>query len=260
MIPLRDNIPTNRFPVVTVVFIAINVIVWLLYQLPDLNQSVVEAAFYPCDVSGCPNPLDFDPRDRPFIPQPAGAGWIADAFSSMFMHGGWIHLIGNMLFLWIFGNNVEDRMGRPRFIVFYLAAGLAATALQTVITLEFGQTVAGVNLDALIPTVGASGAVAGVLGAYLLLFPRARVLAIFFIVLIIPFEVPAFFFLGGWFVFQLWQGGFDLLSPEAGTGGVAFFAHIGGFIFGFLVVKLFTATPRIGRRPEPDSPWQRAER
>ena len=260
MIPLRDNIPTSRFPIVTVVLIAINVIAWLLYQLPDLDQSVIESAFYPCAVSGCPDPRDFDPRDRPFIPQPGGAGWIADAFTSMFMHGSWIHIIGNMLFLWIFGNNVEDRMGRPRFIVFYLAAGLAATALQSAITLEFGQTIAGVNIDALVPTVGASGAIAGVLGAYLLLFPRARVLAIFFIVLIIPFEVPAFFFLGGWFVFQLWQGGFDLLSPDGGTGGVAFFAHIGGFIFGFLAVKLFTATPRIGRRREPDPPWRRAER
>ena len=236
--------------------IAINVIAWLLYQLPDLDQSVIESAFYPCAVSGCPDPLDFDPSDRPFIPQPGGAGWIADAFTSMFMHGSWIHIIGNMLFLWIFGNNVEDRMGRPRFIVFYLAAGLAATALQSAITLEFGQTIAGVNIDALIPTVGASGrdrrrtgcvpvALPARTGACDLLHRPDHPVR----------EVPAFFFLGGWFVFQLWQGGFDLLSPDGGTGGVAFFAHIGGFIFGFLAVKLFTATPRIGRRREPDPPW-----
>ena len=262
MIPLRDNIPTERFPVVTVVFIAINVIVWLLYQLPDLDQSVIESAFYPCEISGCPDPQDFRPQDRAFIPQPGGAGWLADAFSSMFMHGSWIHIIGNMLFLWIFGNNVEDRMGRVRFVVFYLAAGLGATALQTAMTLEFGQTIGSVNVDALIPTVGASGAIAGVLGAYLLLFPRARVLAIFFIFLIIPLEIPAAFFLGGWFIFQLWQGGFDLFAPDGiGTGGVAFFAHIGGFVFGFLAVKLFTARPRGPRlRPAPEPPWERAER
>ena len=253
MIPLRDNIPTGRFPIVTVVFITINVVAWLLYQLPDLESSVREAAFFPCQVSGCPDPALLPPSLRP-----AGAGWVADAFTSMFLHGSWIHLIGNILFLWIFGNNVEDRMGRAKFVVFYLAAGLGATALQSAITLRFGQELDGINVDALIPTVGASGAIAGVLGAYLVLFPRARVLAIFFIFFIIPFEIPAFIFLGGWFIFQLWQGGFDLLSPDGiGTGGVAFFAHVGGFAFGVLTVKLFTARLRAGPAPPP---WERAER
>lgn len=243
----------------TVVFIAINVIAWLLYQLPDLEQSVVQSAFYPCEVSGCPDPRDFAPEVRGFFPEPGGAGWIVDAFTSMFLHGSWIHIIGNMLFLWIFGNNVEDRMGRARFVVFYLAAGLGATALQSAITLQFGQEIEGINIDALIPTVGASGAIAGVLGAYLLLFPRARVLTIFFIFLIIPIEIPAFIFLGGWFIFQLWQGGFDLLSPDGiGTGGVAFFAHVGGFAFGVLAVKLFTARRRPPATQHP--PWERAER
>ena len=233
--------------------IAINVIAWLLYQLPDLESSVREAAFFPCQVNGCPDPALLPPSLRP-----AGAGWIADAFTSMFLHGGWLHIASNMLFLWIFGSSVEDRMGRARFVVFYLGTGLGATALQTAITLQFGQELEGINLDALIPTVGASGAIAGVLGAYLLLFPRARVLMIFFLFLIIPIEVPAVLFLGGWFAFQLWQGGFDLLSPDGiGGGGVAFFAHIGGFIFGALTIKLFTV--RAGPRPPRQPPWERAE-
>ncbi|MGI9658604.1 MAG: rhomboid family intramembrane serine protease, partial [Gaiellaceae bacterium] len=138
-------------------------------------------------------------------------------------------------------------------------AGLGATALQSAITLQFGQELDGINVDALIPTVGASGAIAGVLGAYLLLFPRARVLVIFFIFFIIPFEVPAALLLGGWFLYQLWQGGFDMFaaSDGIGTGGVAFFAHVGGFVFGVLAVKLFTARLRTGPAPPP---WERAER
>jgi membrane associated rhomboid family serine protease len=177
--------------------------------------------------------------------------------TSMFMHGGWIHIAGNMLFLWIFGNNVEDSMGRVRFVVFYLTAGLAATALQTFVTFELGTAE-----DSFIPNVGASGAIAGVLGAYFLTFPHARVLTIvtlgFFF---IPFQIPALFFLGFWFLFQLWQGGFDLFAPSGG-GGVAFFAHIGGFAFGLVAVWVFRRDtpmrPRLGRRREP--PWQRSER
>ena len=236
MIPIRDNIPTRRFPVWTVAIIAINTAVWLFYELPDLNRAVLDAAFFPCEVDGaCTAP---------------GLGWPADALTSMFMHGGWIHILGNMLFLWIFGNNVEDAMGRIRFPLFYLAAGFAATALQAFVTLQFG-TVA----DGRVPNVGASGAIAGVLGAYFLLYPRARVVTIVIFFLITAIEVPAMVFLGIWFLFQLWQGGFDLLAPTAG-GGVAFFAHIGGFVFGLLAVYPFTA----GRRPRPREPaWPRSE-
>jgi membrane associated rhomboid family serine protease len=153
--------------------------------------------------------------------------------SSMFMHGSWIHIIGNMLFLWIFGNNVEDALGKVRFLLFYLAAGIAATAAQTFVTLEFASV-----QDASIPNIGASGAVAGVLGAYLLLLPRARVLtAIILGFIFFLREIPALFFLGIWFLFQLIEGGFSLTHPQSG-GGVAFFAHIGGFVFGLALVKL----------------------
>jgi membrane associated rhomboid family serine protease len=156
----------------------------------------------------------------------------------MFLHGSWIHIGGNMLFLWIFGNNVEDAMGKVRFLLWYLAAGLAATALQTFVTLKFSGA-----LGASIPNVGASGAIAGVLGAYFVLLPQARVLTAFFVILIFLREIPAVWFLGIWFLFQLWDGGWAVLHPQQG-GGVAFFAHVGGFVFGLLTVYLVAA-----RRP-----------
>jgi membrane associated rhomboid family serine protease len=147
----------------------------------------------------------------------------------MFMHGSWAHLLGNMLFLWIFGNNVEDALGHLRYLGFYLLGGVAATATQTFVTLGYGT-----ETEATIPNVGASGAVSAVLGAYLLLLPSAKVLTIIFFVLR---EIPAVFFLGIWFLFQLVDGSMALVHPQEG-GGVAFFAHIGGFVFGFLLVKL----------------------
>jgi membrane associated rhomboid family serine protease len=137
-----------------------------------------------------------------------------------------------MLFLWIFGNNVEDALGRVRFLLWYLAAGVAAMALQTAVTLGFGTP-----QDASIPNLGASGAIAGVLGAYFLLLPRARVLTLIFFGIIFFREIPAVWFLGIWIALQLWQGGFGLTHPDQ-TGGVAFFAHIGGFAFGLLTVYL----------------------
>src|SRR5256885_11200182 len=143
----------------------------------------------------------------------------------MFMHGGWQHIIFNMLFLWIFGNNVEDALGRARFFFWYIAGGLAATAVQTFVTLHWGSA-----QDASVPNIGASGAIAAVLGAYFLLLPNARVLTAIFFILIFFQELPAILFLGVWFLFQLWQGGWSLVQPQAG-GGVAFFAHIGGFVF-----------------------------
>jgi membrane associated rhomboid family serine protease len=217
MLPLRDNVPTRTLPFVTWGLIVANVLVWVLYQLPDLNASVRELAYQPCEVvDSCAG-------------QAVGQDWPLTAFTSMFMHGGWEHLLGNMLFLHIFGNNVEDVLGHVRYLLFYLAGGLAATALQTVVTLSSGS-----DADAAIPNLGASGAVSAVLGAYLLLLPRAKVLTIIFFVLR---EIPAIAFLGIWFLFQLYSGGTALQHPEAG-GGVAFFAHVGGFVFGFVVVKL----------------------
>ncbi len=215
MLPLRDNVPTRHFPIVTVALIVANVLVWVLYQLPDLQGSVDELAYHPCEVEdSCPT---------------VGEDWPLTALTSMFMHGSWLHLLGNMLFLWIFGNNVEDALGKVRYLLFYLVGGFAATAAQTFVTLAYAS-----DADAAIPNVGASGAVSAVLGAYLLLLPRAKVLTIIFFILR---EVPAVLFLGIWFAFQLLDGSASIAHPEQG-GGVAFFAHIGGFVFGFLVVKL----------------------
>jgi membrane associated rhomboid family serine protease len=150
--------------------------------------------------------------------------------TSMFMHGGLLHIAGNMLFLWIFGNNVEDSMGRPTFILFYLLGGLAATALQT-----------AVGPSSTTPNLGASGAIAAVLGGYALLFPRARVVTLVFIIFFITvLELPALLVLGGWFLLQL----FDASQPVGGGGGVAYFAHIGGFLFGLLAIKLFARRAR----------------
>jgi membrane associated rhomboid family serine protease len=221
VIPLRDNVPTRTFPIVTVAVIALNVVVWL-WEVggTSVETDVVHYGYYPCKIDGpC-----IDAATHASIP------WWQEAFSSMFMHGGWEHIIGNMLFLWIFGNNVEDALGKARFLLWYLAAGLAATAAQTLVTLKFGST-----QDASIPNIGASGAIAGVLGAYFLLLPRARVLTLIFFGFIFLREIPAVWFLGVWIALQVWQGGLGLTQPEQ-SGGVAFFAHIGGFVFGALTV------------------------
>jgi membrane associated rhomboid family serine protease len=225
VIPIHDSVPTRSFAVVTATLIAVNSAVWLFYQVPQLQASVFELGFLPCEVdNSCPDP---------------GVQWPLDAFTAMFAHASWLHIIGNMLFLWIFGNNVEDAMGRARFLVFYLLAGLAATALQATVTLTVGNPV-----EAQIPNVGASGAIAGVLGAYFLLYAAARVIALVpLFVFLLPVELPAVLFIGIWFLFQLWQGGFSLISPGA-AGGVAFFAHIGGFAFGLLTVGLFVPRRR----------------
>ncbi|MGZ8795306.1 MAG: rhomboid family intramembrane serine protease [Gaiellaceae bacterium] len=215
MLPLRDNVPTRSFPLVTVALIAANVLVWVLYQLPDLEGSVSELAYHPCEVeNSCPT---------------VGQDWPLTALTSMFMHGSWAHLLGNMLFLWIFGNNVEDSLGKVRYLLFYLVGGFAATATQTFVTLAYAN-----DAEAAIPNIGASGAVSAVLGAYLVLLPRAMVLTVIFFVLR---DVPAVLFLGFWFLFQLLEGSSSLAHPVA-SGGVAFFAHIGGFVFGMATVKL----------------------
>jgi hypothetical protein len=221
MIPLYDNIPTRRFPFVTVALISANAAVWLLYQVPELEESVYEIGFIPCEADGSCDGV--------------GLSWPLNVLTSMFAHGSWTHIIGNMLFLWIFGNNVEDALGRIRFLGFYLAAGVAATGAQTAATLWFGTAE-----DSTIPNVGASGAIAGVLGAYLLLHPLARVVTLVFVFFV---EIPAMFFLVTWFVFQLWLGGFSLVEPQSG-GGIAFFAHIGGFVFGAVAIRLL-----LPRRP-----------
>jgi rhomboid family protein len=217
VLPLRDNVPTRRFPIVTVALIVANFAVWLFYELPDLNHAVIQLAFFPCEVENTCRTV--------------GQSWEVTAVSSMFMHGSWLHILGNMLFLWIFGNNVEDAMGRVKYLIFYFLAGFAALALQSVITIGTGTP-----QDAATPFLGASGAISGVLGAYLVLLPRAGVLSLLFF--FIPIVVPAWVFLVIWFGFQLISSSASLQHPETG-GGVAFFAHIGGFVFGLLAVRLF---------------------
>jgi hypothetical protein len=224
VLPLKDNVPTRTFPAMTLALIVANVSIFV-WENARLEERIVRFGYYPCDlVSTCVGTALL--RDLP---------WYESAFSSMFMHGGWEHLLGNMLFLWIFGNNVEDAMGPLRYLLFYVLGGLAATASQTIVTLHYtGPTGESV------PNVGASGAIAAVLGAYLVLLPHAKVLT--WIVIVLR-EIPAFFFLGFWFVYQLWLGGGSLTHPDAG-GGVAFFAHIGGFAFGMIAVRAF-ATRRV---------------
>ena len=228
MLPIKDNVPTRTFPIVTASVIVVNVIVWIWEVTgTSVETDVIHYGYYPCKIDGpCLGPA-----------LQAEVSWYENAFTSMFMHGGWEHIIFNMLFLWIFGNNVEDALGKVRFFLWYIAGGLAATALQTFVTLTFGNP-----QDASIPNIGASGAIAAVLGGYFVLLPHARVLTAIFVILIFFQELPAVLFLGFWFFFQLWQGGWSILYPEAG-GGVAFFAHIGGFVFGMATVKLVTRRP-----------------
>ncbi len=240
MLPLKDNVPTRTFPVVTVGLIAVNVLVYLWeVSGKGLNNHVFRWGYYPCAVDGpC---VGFYARHHHEL--------VETVFSSMFMHGGIVHIGGNMLFLWIFGNNVEDALGRVRFLVWYLLAGIAATAAQTFVTLDFGTAT-----DASIPNVGASGAIAGVLGAYFLLLPRASVLTAIFLGFFFIFrEIPAILFLGIWIALQGLDGTLSLTTPAAG-GGVAFFAHIGGFVFGLLTVQLVKKRPPL--QPVTSHPWR----
>jgi membrane associated rhomboid family serine protease len=219
VLPLFDNVPTRRAPIVTWALIAANFVVFI-WELGSRAGRIDHYAFYPCAVSG---PCEGIARDH--------LAWPEGTLTGMFLHAGWLHILGNMLFLFIFGNNVEDVMGRVRFVVFYLAGGLAAALSQTWVTLHW----AGAHA-ASIPTVGASGAIAAVLGAYFVLLPRARVVTLLFGFL--PWRLSAAVFLGFWFLLQLWESGFSMTHPDAG-GGVAFAAHVGGFVFGALAVRAF---------------------
>lgn len=211
MFPIGDDNRMRRStPVVTYVLIVINVFVFLL-ELSSGDAFITQWAFVPSR----------------FLADPAGD--FITLFTSMFMHGSWLHLGGNMLYLWIFGDNVEDRFGKVGFLIFYLLCGLGATALQ----LSF-------SLDSSIPNLGASGAIAGVLGAYMLLFPQSRV-SVLQGQRIIP--VPALFVIGFWFILQLFSG-IGSISQTSDTGGVAYMAHVGGFVAGFVLTFLFRGNPR----------------
>ena len=220
MLPLRDSIPGRTTPFVTIGLIGANFLVWFWeLKQPGVTVHVFRDGYYPCALDGpCHLPPGFH-----------ALPWYESVFTGMFMHASWEHILGNMLFLWIFGNNVEDALGRVRFLLWYVVAGLAATALQAFVTLHYGSVSA-----ASVPNIGASGAIAGVLGAYFILLPNAKVLTW---ILIFLREIPAFWFLGIWFLYQAYLGDLALTHPEAG-GGVALFAHVGGFLFGALTVKL----------------------
>jgi membrane associated rhomboid family serine protease len=230
---------------VTIALIAINVFVYLFLQRKSgidfsgnsLDQSsLTHYGAIPYEITNPGDHCDFV-QNGVVCEGQAGVQGTASSqlptgltiFTSMFTHAGLLHLGGNMLFLWIFGNNVEDSMGPVRFLIFYLLAGIAALALQTAI---------GPNSTT--PTLGASGAIAGVLGGYILIYPRARVLTLIFLFVFFTFiEIPAFFFLFIWFAQQALFGAINLTDPNGGGGGVAYFAHVGGFAFGALAIKLF---------------------
>jgi membrane associated rhomboid family serine protease len=221
LFPLKDDIPTRRTPIVTIALIAINVIVYFvfergLWELGDVgNERVLEYGAIPVEIT---DGEEVGPPDQP--------PFFLTLLTSMFMHGSLLHLGGNMLFLWIFGNNIEDSMGRLTFLAFYLLGGFAALGLHVLS-----------DPDSTIPTVGASGAIAAVLGAYARLYPRARVVTLIFIIIIFTVvTLPALVVLGLWFVLQLLPA---FSEPAGAGGGVAYFAHIGGFAFGALLIKLF---------------------
>jgi membrane associated rhomboid family serine protease len=240
--PLKDNIPTERFPLVTVTLIVVNVLAYFLFQKGGISLGDPGSLDYRCNVVEYGAiPFEFThPGDQVGAREcgaPDAPTWLT-ALTSMFMHGGLLHLGGNMLFLWIFGNNVEDSMGHAKFVLFYVLGGLAALAAQIAI-----------STDSTVPTIGASGAVAGVLGGYLLLFPRARVVTVIFIIFFFTIlELPALLILGFWFVQQILFAYFDLVQPTGEGGGVAYFAHIGGFVFGMLLIRVFASERRRRRQ------------
>jgi membrane associated rhomboid family serine protease len=217
MIPIRDQIPTRRVPIVNYLLIAVNILVFVLMWLagPQQESLVFQFAMIPANYSN-----GVDPGD------------ISDIFTSMFMHAGLAHIGGNMLYLWIFGDNVEDRLGSVMYLVFYLTGGVIAS-LAHLLT----------NPSSQIPTVGASGAIAAVLGAYLVLYPQSRIVTFiplgFFMRLAV---VPAIVVLGLWFVLQLFSGVLSMGGPD--VGGVAFWAHIGGFVAGVVMGKLLASRRR----------------
>jgi membrane associated rhomboid family serine protease len=246
MFPIQDSVPSRSVPVVTRALILINVVVFF-FELSLSRESIIQL-FYLFGVV----PARFtDPEWAASIGFPIGSYW--SLLTHQFLHGGWLHIVANMWTLWIFGDNVEDRMGPLRFIIFYLVCGVLAALTQVLVT-----------PDATIPSVGASGAIAGILGAYLLFFPTAR-LIVLIPILFFPFffELPAVIFLVFWFFIQLFSGTAILASPQQ-VGGIAFWAHIGGFIAGMLLCRFFVRRP-VRRRLQPDEyglewAWEPRER
>jgi membrane associated rhomboid family serine protease len=253
VIPLHDNVPTRRLAVVTLALIAANVLVFVLFELGAADRTLhsnvgpvrvngetvvtAEYGFVPCELANrCPRGNDRVVFPHHVVVDVPHRPVLLTVVTAMFLHGGWAHLLGNMLFLWIFGNNVEDRLGRVRFLLFYLLGGVCAAALQFA-----GDT------SSAIPNIGASGAIAAVLGGYLLLYPKAFVITYIPPIFFLP--LPAVLFLVGWFAFQV----IDASAMQVGNtgGGVAYLAHVGGFLFGLLTIRLWArrappAPPRFG--------------
>jgi membrane associated rhomboid family serine protease len=270
VLPIRDINPTNRFAWVTLGLILANVAVFLFWQ-PTLHgggaqqTQAAQQAFFLChaeipyEVTHHTNLGDGGAGATEAIERDYGVdageaadvqqalrqtcpnkSWVVSIFAAMFLHGGWLHIAGNMLYLWIFGNNVEDRLGRVRFVLFYLAGGLAAAGLEL-----------AVSPSSAIPSLGASGAIAAILGSYLLMFPRARVITLIFF--IFPVALPAVIVLGGWFVLQLFSG-VGQLGTHVNGSGVAYWAHIGGFAFGYVATRLLGLAPARDPAPPPPPP------
>jgi len=229
MFPYRDDNPTLRTPVVTIAIIALNVAAWVLVQGmgadPDLARSICDLGLIPGEfLHTIPPGTEVSLGPGASCVLGYGPTWLTP-LTSMFLHGGWLHLIGNMWFLWLFGNNVEDSMGRAPFVLFYLLSGLGAAATQTLL-----------SPTSIIPMVGASGAISGVMGAYVILYPTVQVhMLIVLVVFITRIVVPAYLMLGYWFLLQFVQGAASVGS----SGGVAFWAHVGGFITGALLIFVF---------------------
>jgi len=271
MIPLRDDNPTRHFPVVTLAIILLNVMAFFFWEPTFGSQERQEVFFFchaevPWEVthqvslaeggasaqSAIADEFNSSPSDAAAFQRFLGArcgdkSWWQSIFVAMFLHGGWLHIGGNMLFLWVFGNNVEDKLRPIGYALFYLAAGLVASFAQL-----------AVSANSAVPNLGASGAIAGVLGAYLLMFPRRRVLTLVVFFIITAIYLPAFVVLGLWFVLQLFNGVGSLSARVADT-GVAFWAHIGGFAFGAIVAALFFPKERFKAMPAPPRPdmWGR---
>ena len=264
MIPLRDSQPTSTFPIVTLLLIAVNVLVYIGQQVLPLDQVwalVPYEVTHNIDLNGQfaqigrdgaahlvhPPPgavVQLGPNDILYGPSPHPI-WLT-VFTSMFLHGGLLHIGGNMLYLWIFGNNIEDVLGKLRFLAFYLACGLAASATQIAI-----------DPDSLIPNVGASGAIAGVLGAYFILYPNARVLSLVPVFVFFLAEVRAFWVLLLWIILNVFQGVAGLGIQHGG--GIAHFAHIGGFFAGILLILLLGGRNLAARQQQREvypPPWR----
>jgi len=223
MIPIRDAIRSKHFPAVNVIIIGLNIIVflWELIQGPNLEEALFFFGLVPIRYSDPELSTHFTTFQQ-FLP----------FLASMFLHGGFLHILGNMWFLYIFGDNIEDRLGHIRYLIFYIFCGVAAGLIHLL-----------TNWDSKIPTIGASGAISGVMGAYLLLYPRARILTLIPIFFFFQFvELPAFIFLGYWLFLQLFSAS---LTPS-NVGGIAFWAHTGGFISGLIFIKIFDAIPKTG--------------